>query len=316
MPMRIEFTGEYAAPVGGYVAFRQNLGLAMPESSQRWLRHMAGLPHAMPPVPEVIGTEGAEAIAPGREGESDVTRLGRLVVLRQLCPCPDRIGVGAYVPPAGQVRARSEFVPRIAGEREMARTVEVAEGKALRWPPMVPEILWRAGIRIGEAAALTVGDFHRKDRSLYVAHAKSDRSRIVPVSESLAVDLGEYVDAHVPGGDSCRWLFPGRDPGSHRSKVAIGNRLRGTCREARVLTDEGRPIRTHDIRHSFAIAMPGRMAGQGRDACAALPLLSAPVGHANICDTEYYLRFLPSAHRALVEQEAPISHAVFGDGAL
>ena len=314
--MRIEFTGEYAALMGGYVAFRQNLGFVMPESSQRWLRHMAGLPHATPPVPEAVGTEGAEAIAPGREGESDAARLGRLVVLRQFCPCPDRIGVGACVPPAGQVRARSEFVPRIAGEREMARTVEVAEGKALRWPPMVPEILWCTGIRIGEAAALTVGDFHRKDRSPCVAHARSDRSRIVPVSESLAVDLGEYVDAHVPGGDSCRWLFPGRDPGSHRSKVAIGNRLRGIYREARVLTDEGRPIRTHDIRHSFAIATLEKMVEQGRDVYVTLPLLSAFMGHANICDTEYYLRFLPSAHRALVEQEAPISHAVFGDGAL
>lgn len=316
MPMRIEFTGEYDALMGGYVAFRQNLGLAMPESSQRWLRHMADLPHAMPPVPEVIDMERAEAIAPGREGESDVTRQSRFVVLRQFCLYPDRIGVGAYVPPAGQVRARSEFVPRIAGEREMARIIEVAEGKALRWPPMVPEILWCTGTGIGEAAAPAVGDFHRKDRSLYVAHAKSDRSRIVPVSESLAVDLGEYVDAHVPGGDSCRWLFPGRDPGSHRSKVAIGNRLRGTCREARAPADEGRPIRTHDIRHSFAIATLEKMAGQGRDACAAPPPPPAPAGHADTRDTERCLRFLPSAHRALVEQEAPISHAVFGDGAL
>ena len=80
--------------------------------------------------------------------------------------------------------------------------------------------------------------------------------------------------------------------------------------------DEGRPIRTHDIRHSFAIATLEKMVEQGRDACAALPLLSAFMGHANICDTERYLRLLPSAHRALVEQEAPISHAVFGDGAL
>lgn len=190
--MRIEFTGEYAALMGGYVAFRQNLGLAMPEGPRGWLRHMAGLPHATPPVPEAVGTEGAEAIAPGREGEPDAARLGRLVVPCQLCPCPDRIGVGAYVPPAGQVRARSEFVPRIVSEREMARIIEVAEGKALRWPPMVPEILWRAGTGAGEAAAPAVGDFHRKDRSPCVAHAKSDRSRIVPVSESLAVDLGKH----------------------------------------------------------------------------------------------------------------------------
>ena len=80
--------------------------------------------------------------------------------------------------------------------------------------------------------------------------------------------------------------------------------------------DEGRPIRTHDIRRSFAIATPGRMVGQGRDVYVTLPLLSAFMGHANICDTERYLRFLPSAHRAPAGREAPISHAVFGDGAL
>ena len=61
MPMRIEFTGEYAALMGGYVAFRQNLGFVMPESSQRWLRHMADLLYTMPLISEVIDMERAEA---------------------------------------------------------------------------------------------------------------------------------------------------------------------------------------------------------------------------------------------------------------
>lgn len=316
MPMRIEFTGEYASLMGDYVAFRQNLGFVMPESSQRWLLHMAESLYGMPLVPEVIDMERAEVISAKRGGESDATRQSRLVVLRQFCLCLNRIGVAAYVPPAGQVKARSDFVPRIVREPEMARIIEVAEGKALRWPPMALKMLWCTGIRIGELSALTVGDFHRGDRSLCIAHAKNDRSRIIPVSGSLAGDLGEYIDEHVPGGDSCRWLFPGRDPGSHRNKVAVGNRLHGIYREAGVLTDGGRPIRTHDIRHPFAIAALEKMVGQGMDAYVALPLLSAFMGHANIYDTEYYLRFLPSAHRALLEQEAPISHAVFGGGAL
>lgn len=315
MPMRIEFTGEYASLMRDYVAFRQNLGFVMPESSQRWLLYMAGLLCTMPPIPEVIDMERAELIAARRDGESERTRQSRFVVLRQFCLYLNRMGVAAYVPPAGQVKARVEFVPRIVSESEMARIIEVAEEKPLRWPPMVLKILWCTGIRIGEVSALTVGDFHRDARSLFVAHAKNDRSRIIPVSESLAGDLGDYIDAYVPGGDSCRWLFPGKDPGTHRSKKAIGNRLRGIYREAGVLTDAGRPIRTHDIRHSFAIAALEKMVEQGHDVYVALPLLSAFMGHANIYDTEYYLRFLPSAHRALVEQEAPISHAVFGGGA-
>lgn len=288
----------------------------MPESSQRWLLLMAELLYAMPPIPEVIDRERAERIAAKRDGESDRTRQSRFVVLRQFCLYLNRIGIAAHVPPAGQVKARVEFVPRIVSEAEMARIIEVAEGRALRWPPMALKILWCTGIRIGELSALTVGDFHRGDRSLYIAHAKNDRSRIVPVSESLAGELGEYIDEHVPGGDSCRWLFPGKDPGTHRNKKAIGNRLRGIYREAGVFTDEGRPIRTHDIRHSFAIAALEKMVEQGRDVYVALPLLSAFMGHANIYDTEYCLRFLPSAHRALLEQEAQISRAVFGGGAL
>lgn len=316
MPEVIEFEGEYASLMGDYVSFRQGLGFVMPLSSQRILRHMAELLYTMPLIPEVIDRDRAEAIAERRGGESDRTRQSRFVVLRQFCLHLNRIGIPAYVPPAGQVKARASFVPRIVSEREMARIIEVAEGKALRWPPMVLKILWCTGIRVGEAAALTVGDFHREEQSLYIAHAKNDRSRIIPVSRTLAEDLGEYVDAHVPGGDPCRWLFPGREPGTHRNKVAISNRLRSIYREAGVLTDGGEAIRTHDVRHSFAIKALENMVGQGWDVYVALPLLSAFMGHANIYDTEYYLRFLPSAHRALVEKESPISDAVFGGGAL
>ncbi len=316
MPKVIEFTGEYATLMRDYVAFRQGLGFVMPASSQRTLRHMAEFLHTMPLIPEVIDMERAEEIAAKRDGESDRTRQSRFVVLRQFCLYLNRIGIAAYVPPAGQVKARVDFVPRIVTEGEMARIIEVADGKALRWPPMVLRILWCTGMRIGEVSALAVGDFHRDGRSLFVAHAKNDRSRVIPVSESLAYELERYIDTYVPGGDSCRWLFPGKDPGTHRNKVAMSNTLRRIYREAGVLTDEGKPVRTHDVRHSFAIKALENMVAQGRDVYVALPLLSAFMGHANIYDTEYYLRFLPSAHRALLEQEAPISQAVFGGGAL
>ena len=85
MPVRIEFAGEYAPLMGDYVAFRQSLGFVMPESSQRTLLHMAEFLHAMPPVPEVIDRERAEGIAARRGDESERTRQGRFVVLRQFC---------------------------------------------------------------------------------------------------------------------------------------------------------------------------------------------------------------------------------------
>ena len=57
------------------------------------------------------------------------------------------------------------------------------------------------------------------------------------------------------------------------------------------------------------------MVERGQDVYVTLPLLSAYMGHANIYDTEYYLRLLPSSHQAIVEMEADVSLAVFGGGA-
>lgn len=81
-----------------------------------------------------------------------------------------------------------------------------------------------------------------------------------------------------------------------------------------MLDASGRPIRTHDIRHSFAVKALSNMAESGQDVRVTLPLLSAYMGHANIRDTEYYLRLLPSERQALVDQEREISAIVFGGG--
>ena len=73
-------------------------------------------------------------------------------------------------------------------------------------------------------------------------------------------------------------------------------------------------LTTHDLRHSFAVRALENMAARGRDVYVTLSLLSAYMGHANIFDTEYYLRLLPSAHQSIVDAEAPVFRAVFGGG--
>jgi integrase len=308
----IAFDGVYADMLYDYIAFRQSLGFVMPASSQRCLVRMAKYLYSLPLVPGVIDLERAEGIASKHSGESEQTRQARYVVLRQLCLYLNRIGIDAYIPPAGGVRARTSFVPRIVSEDEMATIIEVAEAQALRWPAIVLKILWCTGIRIGEAAALKVGDFRPDQRSLYIAHAKYDRSRIIPVCRSFADDLKDYIECNVPDRRPEAWLLPGKEPGEHRNKVAISNRLRSIYRTAGVLTDTGSPIRTHDVRHSFAVKALENMVKRGEDVYVVLPLLSAYMGHANIFDTEYYLRLLPSEHQRIIDKECEVSHTVFG----
>jgi integrase len=308
----IGFEGYYADLLHDYITFRQGLGFTMPDSSQRILRHMAEYLYAQPLIPEVIDKYRAEEIAAKRQQESDRTRQGRYVVLRQFCLYLNRLGLNTYIPPAGSIKARNNFTPRIVSESEMAHIITVAENETLRWPVMILKILWCTGIRIGEAAALRVGDFHEKRCTFFIAHAKNDRSRIIPIHQSLASNLSDYLRLCALGSQPCEWLFSGRSEDAHRNKVAVGNRLRGIYRKAGILTEAGCPIRTHDIRHSFAIRALENMVKRGRDLYVTLPYLSAYMGHANIYDTEYYLRLLPSAHQDLLDCEQEISRTVFG----
>lgn len=274
----IAFSGPYAGLMEEYVRFRQGLGFAMPESSQRTLGHIADYLSTLPEIPEVMDRERAEAIAAAREGESAPTRAARYIVLRQLCIYLRRKGFDAWVPPAGGVRGRSQFVPRIVTEEEMARIIAAAERGTRIWPPIVLRILWCTGMRIGEAAALRVGDFSAERRTIYIEHAKHDRSRIIPASGSLADALSRHIAAHAPASGPDSWLFPGKRAGTHHSKAAMGNKLHSIYREAGVLDARGNPIRTHDIRHSFAVKALSDMADRGQDVRVALPLLSAYMG--------------------------------------
>lgn len=308
----IEFEGPYANLLTEYVEFRQALGFAMPTSSQRTLRHIASYLYARPLIPEIIDLERSEEISAVKGNEADATRQGRYVVLRRFCIYLNNKGITAYVPPVGGVRGRSTFIPRIITEHEMAIIIKTADKEIRNWPSMVLKLLWCTGLRIGEASALRLGDFNQDQQSLYITHAKHDRSRIIPIHESLAGELSRYIQHHVIARHHSSWLFPGSKSGSHHNKVAMGNCLRTIYRDAEVLTDKGDPIRTHDIRHSFAIKALENMVERGQDAYVTLPYLSAYMGHANIFDTEYYLRFLPSAHQDVIDCEQEVSHVIFG----
>ena len=316
MPGIIDFSGPNADVMRECVGLRQRIGFAMTEGSQRTLRHLDELLAEEGPVPEVVDERRACEFLAKRDGESENTRLARCVVVRQFCLHLNRIGIPAYAPPTGLAKADKGFVPRIVSEQEMTRIIDVAGGCRPPWPPMALKILWCTGMRVGEVAALTVGDFHEAQRSLYVAHAKNDRSRIIPVSDSLAACISGYIRANAPGASTGDWLFPGGKPGARLPAQTMGDTLRPVYRKAGVLTDEGRPIRTHDIRHSFAVRALEGMIERGQDVYVTLPYLAAYMGHSDIRSTEHYLRLLPAAHRGIIERMGPTSCAIFGGDAL
>jgi integrase len=117
-----------------------------------------------------------------------------------------------------------------------------------------------AGLRLGEAAAVQVGDVNFLGRTLQVSRQvqraggreveirapKYGSERTVYLAAELVDVLAGHVAAYRPGDDPRRWLFEG-ESGSPPHQNTVGYWWRKTCRDAGV---EG--LKLHDMRHYFA----------------------------------------------------------------
>ncbi len=116
-----------------------------------------------------------------------------------------------------------------------------------------------AGLRLGEAAGVQVGDIdflrrtlsvdrqiQRDGRGFEVREPKHGSERTVYLAPDLVAMLTEHVRLHRPGDDPTRWLFTGegQDP-PHQNTV--GHRWRATLKKTGI---EG--LRLHDLRHFYA----------------------------------------------------------------
>ena len=175
-------------------------------------------------------------------------------------------------------------------------------------------MLWCCGLRIGEALSLPVGDVDLAEAVITVRKAKHNRTRLVPMSQSLAAYARRYaVAVGLIAEDPGSWFFPSPrggcyDPGSATTHI------QGLMLEAGVTTASGRAPRTHDLRHSYAVACLAKMQADGVDVYAALPLLATFMGHADIVSAEYYLRLDRSDWAAIEQAMADTYAGVFPQG--
>ena len=160
-------------------------------------------------------------------------------------------------------------------------------------------LLYTTGIRIGEAFALTLEDFNRMDKRLYIADGKFHKARFVPLHASTAHALAQYVDKrqHIKPRPKDAPLFINQHARKlHYSTVySIFRKLLEQC---------GFPFqkytgpRIHSFRHSFAVHRLLKWYKDGQDVNTRLPALATYMGHVNITSTQVYLR--PTAE--LLEQ--------------
>jgi site-specific recombinase XerD len=144
-------------------------------------------------------------------------------------------------------------------------------------------VLWRAGLRIGEALALVESDLERDRGALLVRHGKGDKRR--------EVGMDEWGWEHLAPWLSQRPLMPVgtlfcvvAGPTSGRPWSSSG--VRAELRRAATRAGVRRRFAPHQLRHAHAV----EMAREG----VPLNIIQRQLGHANLGITSVYLQGIDS----------------------
>lgn len=185
---------------------------------------------------------------------------------------------------------------KAASEYETPRTT--LEEATLRTLLM---LLYGAGLRIGEALALTRADVDIDAALLTIRESKFYKTRLVPIGPRLTGVLRTYADDRYQRG---HFTDPGTTFFVTRTGSAVTRalaerafvRLRDIAGIAREDGARYQP-RLHDLRHSMAVHRLVSWYRQGADVQRLLPQLATYLGHVDVAATQRYLTMTPDLLR-------------------
>jgi len=166
-------------------------------------------------------------------------------------------------------------------------------------------LLARCGMRISEPLRLLLHHYHPSERTLYIAHTKFKKDRLIPIPQSVAVELDNYLHLRktlLPGDNNPYLLAAGHHKGlstyqvSRTFHLAVKDIGLAELRKTIANTTFGAPT-AHSLRHSFAINTLNRIRAQGQSVQNALPTLAAYLGHSEYKHTLVYLKVLDANQR-------------------
>jgi len=154
-----------------------------------------------------------------------------------------------------------------------------------------------AGLRLGEIVCLNLGDVDLETRTIHVRETKFFKVRRLPLSNSAADTLSNYLDVRRKAGaplDPASGLFwHGRGAGrySYRTTAIL---LMRVLRHSGIKPKQGRiGPHIHDLRHAFAVHRMLQWYREGINPEPYLPYLATYMGHRNIHSTLVYLTVTP-----------------------
>jgi len=159
-------------------------------------------------------------------------------------------------------------------------------------------LIYTTGLRLGEARALNMGDWHPDTLRLYIHCGKFRKARWVPVSRSV----GDVLEAYV----ARRQLIVAKETGSPPLFLSTQRRRFHHCtieetfcqllRQCGIQRTTRHGPRVHDLRHTFAVHRLLGWYRDGQDINTRLPALATYMGHVNIASTQVYIQATPELY--------------------
>lgn len=285
-----------AGAVADYLAVRRSLGykLARPE---KLLGQFAGYLEQAGAVTVTAEHALAWAVLPGGDPSWHAYRLA---VTRGFAAWLRTIDLAAEIPPAGLIPSRKHrATPYLYTGSEITALMTAAE--SLRFPLRTATyqaligLLAVTGMRVGEAISLDRGNADLDNGILTIRNGKHGKSRLVPVHDTTARALRDYLrtqDRLCPDTRSpavfvspagTRLLYCNVHATWKKLAASAGLMPRSAACRPRI----------HDLRHSFAVRTMLDAYESGQDGQTVLAVLSTYLGHADPKATYWYLTASP-----------------------
>lgn len=244
-----------------------------------------------------------------RKNESVKTWEHRASNVRQFALYLQSQGYEAFIPPKRHKIRRSEYIPYIFTNEEIARFFPVIDS-IIPHPrsnkhesyPLLFRLLYCCGLRISEVLHLKISNVDIDNGVLFIRSSKFGNDRLVPMSQSLSDMFIKYHalfnGSNLPGA----YFFRNKTgtPLTHDRVYKVYRQL--LWKAAISHGGKGKGPRLHDLRHTFCVHTLAKQVKNGVDMYVVLPILSAYVGHKSVGATQRYLRLTVEAYPELIEQ--------------
>jgi integrase/recombinase XerD len=243
------------------------------------------------------------------------TRRQRMRIVYHLCLFRRREAPGCFVPDPSQLPPLQPWpLPHIFSEEEITRLLLAADALKPNAPSplhhpvarLAITLLYTTGLRRGELARLTLGDYDATEHVLLIRETKFHKSRLVPLSGDAVVEIDRYLKQRpnpgFPRGADAPLLLHHHCGLAGYTGAGLGELVRKLIRTANIRTGAGRAPRVHDLRFTFAVHALLRWYRAGVDVQARLPALSTYMGHSSLVSTQHYLVFFDAIAQAASER--------------